>query len=140
MSRRLARQAAMSLLYERDINKEPESDTLQEMKDVLKTEEFIEKHGDYIDGILNGYDSHAQEIDELISENCVGWKIDRLSRVDISILRLAVTELKYMGTPVKVVVNEAVEIAKAYSTEKASSFINGVLASVIRELNNQEQH
>ena len=136
MSRRLARQAVMSLLYERDINKEPGENTLLEMKDILKTDEFIERHGDYIEIILSEYEKNQNRVNDIIEANCVGWTIDRLSRVDISILRLAIVEILYTDTPVKVSVNEAVELAKLYSTEKSSSFINGLLASVIKQTGN----
>lgn len=127
----------MSLIYERDINKEP-GDTLIEMSDVLKTDEFIEKHKDYIDTVISEYEKNAEHVDSVIEKHCVGWKMDRLSKVDVSILRLAIVEILYMDTPVKVVANEAVEIAKAYSTEKSSSFINGLLASVIKQTEKED--
>ncbi len=138
MSRRLARQAVMCLLYERDINKDPFSDTLSEMKDILKTDEFIKQHGQFVTDTLKLYGDNSERIDSLIEKYSIGWKIDRLSRVDISILRMAVTELLFTDTPVKVVVNEALEIAKLYSTDKSSPFINGVLASVVKEKQKNE--
>ena len=134
MSRKLAREAAMSLLFERELNVEPSCETLEGMKDVLQTDSFIEKHGDYIRIITETFHQNGAEIDEIISEFCTTWKIDRLSKVDLSILRLAVIELKYMDTPVKVVINECVEMAKKFSSEKSSVFVHGVLASVVKKL------
>ena len=134
MSRKLAREAAMSLLFERELNEEPSGETLEGMKDVLQTDSFIEKHGDYIRSITEAYQQNLPEIDEIISEFCTTWKIDRLGKVDLSILRLAVIELKYMDTPVKVVINECVEMAKKFSSEKSSVFVHGVLASVVKKL------
>ena len=134
MSRKLAREAAMSLLFERELNEDPSCETLEGMKDVLQTDSFIKKHGDYIRNITEAYQQNLPEIDEIISEFCTTWKIDRLSKVDLSILRLAVIELKYMDTPVKVVINECVEMAKKFSSEKSSVFVHGVLASVVKKL------
>lgn len=124
----------MSLLFERELNNEPCGETLEDMKDILQTDNFIEKHGDYIRTITEAFQEHMPEIDELISEFCTTWKIDRLSRVDLSILRLAVIELNYLDTPVKVVINECVEMAKKYSSEKSSVFVHGVLASIVKKL------
>lgn len=134
MSRKLAREAAMSLLFERELNEEPCSETLEEMKDVLQTESFIERHGDYIHQITEAFELHGVEIDALIAEFCISWKLERLSKVDLSILRLAVIELSYMDTPVKVVINECVEMAKKYSSEKSSVFVHGVLGSIVKKL------
>jgi len=134
MSRKLAREAAMSLLFERELNHEPSCQTLDDMKDILQTDSFIEKHGDYIAQITDAFQQNSEEIDELIAEFCTSWKINRLGKVDLSILRLAVIELKYMDTPVKVVINECVEMAKKFSSEKSSVFVHGVLASVVKKL------
>lgn len=134
MSRRLAREAAMSLLYERELNDEPCGGTLEEMKDVLKTDDFMDKHGDFVNGVIKAYDEHKDDIDALIARHCIGWSFDRIARVDVSVLRLAVAEICYLDTPVKVAVNEAVELTKKYSEDKSAGFVNGALASIIKEL------
>ena len=134
MSRKLAREAAMSLLFERELNQEPNYETLEEMKDILKTDSFIERHSDYITSVIGAFEQHLEEVDEVISEFCTTWKLDRLGKVDLAILRLAVIELSYMDTPVKVVINESVEMAKKYSSERSSVFVHGVLASVVKKL------
>jgi N utilization substance protein B len=73
------------------------------------------------------------EIDELISSRAVNWSIERMSHVDLTILRLGVYELKYdEGVPEKVAINEAVELAKTFGGENSSSFVNGVLARIVQ--------
>ena len=76
--------------------------------------------------------SNIADIDSLISTHAVGWKIKRMSKVTISILRLAVYELKFTDTPPKAVINEAVEIAKEYDDDKAAPFVNGILNKFAR--------
>ena len=86
---------------------------------------------------VNGYRaaaSNLKEIDELIDRYSVRWKTSRLPKVDLAILRLALAEICYLtDIPVSVTINEAVELAKKYSTEKSSKFINGVLGSAARD-------
>ena len=136
MSKRLAREAAMCLLYEREMNGEPgELETLFEKRDILKSDKFTPEQNEYINEIVKKFEENAIYIDSVISKyNKDGWKIDRIGRVDLSILRLALIEIFYMeDMPFKVTANEAVELAKKYSAEKSPSYINGVLASVARD-------
>jgi len=74
------------------------------------------------------------ETDTLISTAAPEWPIDKINKVDLSIMRLAVGELKAGKTPTKVVVDEAVELAKEYGSEKSGSFVNGVLGTIIKEM------
>ena len=84
--------------------------------------------------IANEFKKHHEEVDAQIKEYSIGWDFDRLIKVDKDIMRIAITELMFVEeVPHKVVVDEAVELAKKYSTEDSSSFINGVLAKVIYE-------
>ena len=76
--------------------------------------------------------ARASELDELIAAHAQNWRIDRLSAIDRAILRLAVAELRTMGTPARVVLNEALELAKTFSSEDAVPFINGVLDAVLK--------
>jgi len=89
----------------------------------------------YIDQIMTGVKSHEQEIDELISRYSKDWAIERIARVDLSILRVAIYEMLYRGkdVPTGAAINEAVELAKRYGGEKSYAFINGILGSVARE-------
>ncbi|MEE1029504.1 MAG: transcription antitermination factor NusB, partial [Alphaproteobacteria bacterium] len=73
------------------------------------------------------------EINEIISSNLKGYTINRLNKIDLAIITLAVIELKFINeTPKEIVINEAVELAKKYSTEKSPRFVNGVLADIVK--------
>ena len=88
----------------------------------------------YVIEIAATFKEHATEIDGLIKKFARGWDIDRLVKIDKDILRIAIAELVYIeSAPVKVVVDEALELAKKYSTDDSSSFINGILGKVIDE-------
>lgn len=97
----------------------------------------IEEKGDVKEFVLviaETYRDNKTEIDSLISKFTSGWDIDRLIKMDKDILRIAISELIFIkNQPPKVVINEAIELAKKYSTEDSSSFINGVLAKVVDE-------
>ena len=90
---------------------------------------------DFARSVFNGVEQNKQQIDGLIEENIIGWKKDRLSRVAVSVLRIALFEMLFEeGIPVSVSINEAVDLAKTYGTGDDASFINGVLGSVSRKL------
>ena len=97
----------------------------------------IEEKGDvkeFVLEIAKIYNENKKEIDELISKFTSGWDIERLVKMDKDILRIAICELVYIKTqPPKVIINEAVELAKKYSTDDSSSFVNGILAKVLDE-------
>ena len=103
-------------------------------------EKFVELQADsdITEYFVSGYRAvaeHLAEIDERINHYSVKWKSSRLPKVDLAILRLSMAELFYLSDiPTSVSINEAVELAKKYSTEKSSRFINGVLGSAAREL------
>jgi N utilization substance protein B len=78
--------------------------------------------------------SQAEEVDALLARHSADWRVDRMAAIDRAILRLAIAELRSTGTPPKVVINEALEIAKKFSTEEAVPFINGVLDAIRKEL------
>ncbi|MEA2009152.1 MAG: transcription antitermination factor NusB [Actinomycetota bacterium] len=114
MSKQDAREQALGLLYAVDLGPDSES---------------VEPTG-RAGRLAAGVQEHLSEIDAEIDAHSTGWRITRMPAVDRTILRIAVYELKYTDTPVGVVVSEAVELAKRYSTAKSGSFVNGVLASV----------
>ncbi len=83
---------------------------------------------------LCGIQKNASEIEELIKANLKeNWKIDRISKIDLSILKLAIYEIKYTQIPFKVAINEAVELAKKYGEDASKTFVNGILASIVKE-------
>lgn len=97
--------------------------------------EVNEDVGEYASLVYSGVASKSDELDEIISQYLNNWKINRIPKVNLAILRLAVYEIKYVDdVPNSVAINEAVELAKKYSGADDSSFINGVLGSVVRGL------
>ena len=129
MDRRIARAHAMKLIYEWEMGGDGGEDTRIELLGV----EPGENETEYMNGMYDGVVNNREEIDRQISDHLRGWTIDRLSRVDLAILRLGVYELMLKETAAGIVINEAVEMANQYSTEKAGAFINGVLGSISRE-------
>ena len=89
---------------------------------------------DFAKQIIDEYIAHKEEIINLLQKYIIGYEIDRVYKVDLAILCEAITEICYIKTPYKIVVNEAVELAKKYSTEKSSKFVNGVLSAIIKNL------
>lgn len=95
--------------------------------------ENVEQIGDYAIELFNGVKEHEADLDEIISKYITGWKIKRIPKVNLSILRIAVYEMKYVDdVPDSVAINEAVELCKKYSGKEDSSFVNGVLGSYSR--------
>lgn len=129
MNRTEARAAAMKLIYEWDMGGDGGDDTLSGILEVKPGEEEY----DYMMRVFEGVKANLDALDSRIEKHAVGWRLDRLMKVDLSILRLAAFELTCDDVPDGVVVNEAVELSRAYSTDKAGSFINGVLGSMVRE-------
>ena len=87
---------------------------------------------DYVDEVVEGVKARQAEIDEWIAKFAHGWSLERMNRVDLAILRVAVFEILAGQVPEPVAVNEAVELSKQYSTERSPAFINGVLGSIRR--------
>lgn len=135
MKRRELRAIIMQGLFQTDftgVNLESAIDYL------LLENKLAEKELEFVKKILYGTVANLTAIDEELSEHLIDWTIDRLPRVDRSVLRLAFYELIYEQEPsYKVVINEAVELAKEYSGEESSSYINGVLASYIMKQNSE---
>ena len=95
-------------------------------------ENLKEKDSEYINHKCNEIFAKLPELDEAINEKATGWKTTRMAKVDLSIIRLAVYEMKYEdGIDAKVSINEAVELAKKYGTDDSASFVNGVLAKFL---------
>lgn len=128
MTRREAREQAFILLFERSFSGDPIADILEnagEARDLIGDEFAV--------SLAQGAAEHTEEIDELISAHAHHWSRDRLSRVTLAILRLAIYEMKWLDNiPVSVSVNEAVELAKRYGGDTDAAFINGVLGGLAR--------
>lgn len=129
MTRKMAREEAFILIFEKVFS----DDSIEEILE-LAAEARDLKPDDYIKTVFGGVYENLEEIDGLISENAVGWKIERISKTALAVLRLAIFEMKYMeDIPVSVSINEAVEIAKKYATVEDSSFINGILSTIAKK-------
>lgn len=129
MKRSEAREQAFALTFERTINRDTVSriiDAAGLSKDVI-VDDFAER-------IAEGAEQHEAEIDAQIEKNIRGWKMNRLSKVSLSLLRLAIYEILFEDEiPVSVSINEAVDLAKKYGSAEDAPFINGVLGSVAKE-------
>lgn len=90
---------------------------------------------EYALDIISNVNTNREEVDRIVSESMVKWQIERLAKIDRDILRIAVCEIQYLGTPDRVAINEAVELAKRYSGEEGHKFINGVLRRVNDQIN-----
>lgn len=126
MNRRQAREEAFILIFEKQFN----SADIDEILEIAAEVRDLEPD-EYIKAVFKGVYKNIDQIDTAISENAIGWKIGRISKVSLCILRLAIFEIKFMeDIPVSVSINEAVELAKKYATKEDASFINGILSSV----------
>ena len=128
MDRKIARAHAMKLIYEWEMGGDGGEDTRINLLGVEPTENEV----DYMNRMVSGVISKAEELDKQISAHLRSWSIERITKVDLAILRLAAYELMLGEVPAGVAINEAVELANQYSTDKAGSFINGVLGSLSR--------
>ena len=130
MSRKAAREIAMKMAYEKLFDCEDTYATVQEISGVEG--EPGQEDIDFANGIVDGIAEHSAEIDEAIASASIGWSIQRMPRVDLSILRVAVYELLFdKKAPKKVVINEAVRIATKYGGDDSPKFINGVLGKIV---------
>ena len=134
MKRQKSREKAMELLFSMEISKNSYEETI---------ENFIEDYEmdlntidvEYIKNVVKVVTDNIEAIDEKIIQSLVNWKLDRVSKVNLTILRLAVGEMIFVEDfPGSVAINEAVELTKKYSDEKSCSFVNGVLDKVLKSL------
>ncbi len=130
MTRKQAREEAFILIFEKVFN----DCSIEEILEVATEVRDLEPD-DYIDRVFNGVYDNLEDIDGVISENAVGWKIGRISKTALAILRLAIFEIKFMeDIPPSVSINEAVELCKKYATTEDASFVNGILSTVVKKL------
>ena len=135
MARITARAAVMQMIYEHLAGGEGGEETLQMVYDELRKDGVPgEADRAYISRILDGVLSHVTELDEKISAASVNWSLERIAKVDLTILRLATYEILYEDdVPGSVAINEAVELANRYSEPSSGRFINGVLGTILRD-------
>lgn len=126
--RHRAREAALQVLFQLDVGRLPLEDALAS----VAAPDWLPADWDLVVALATGTRAHLNEIDALIARLAEHWTIDRMAAVDRNILRLALYELQHTSTPVRVIINEAVELAKQYSTEDSGRFVNGLLGTAVR--------
>ncbi|MBO5398407.1 MAG: transcription antitermination factor NusB [Clostridia bacterium] len=134
MQRTAMRELAFKLIYEIEVQK---GESEEHIKIFVENNEITdEKVAQYLTNVVKGLKANEAEIDELISKNLKeNWSLNRISKITLSLLKLAIYEMVYTEVPYKVAINEAVELAKKYADEAAPTFVNGILASVVKEKN-----
>jgi N utilization substance protein B len=126
--RRKARVAALQALYEADVSNH---DPLPVLERLIGEESLNEQQAAFARELVQGFIEHRESIDDVIRQAAPQWPVDQLSAIDRNILRLAIREiLMNNGAPIRVAINEAVELAKSYGSDSSAKFINGVLGSV----------
>ncbi|MBQ4612883.1 MAG: transcription antitermination factor NusB [Clostridia bacterium] len=129
MTRRESREQAFALLFEKMFNDQPVEELAAAATEARETPVSA-----FAMTLAAGAEAHLGELDEKIAAYSVKWRKDRISRVAMSVMRLAVYEMLYEeGIPVSVSINEAVELAKKYGGDEDASFVNGILGSIARE-------
>lgn len=134
MNRKRSREIAMELLFGMTLSKNTLEETIETfVEDFEMNLNTIDL--EYIKEILSKVEKNKEVIDRMIEESLTNWKLDRISKVNLSILRLAIGEMIYIeDVPEKVAINEAIELTKKYSDEKSVSFVNGVLDKAFKSL------
>lgn len=135
MTRTQTRQLAFELLYSLEIQKVTKEEQEEQINLFLEgQQESDEKVKEYILDIVKGITENEEEIQKLISKNLKEkWELSRISKINLTILKLAIYEMNYNKLPYKIVVNEAVELAKKYGEDTSSAFVNGILANIIKQ-------
>ena len=134
MNRSAIRENAFKLIYSLEIQK---TENLEEQIDLFFESNNIEDEQakKYIKDVIFGINENLEEILKDIEQNLKeDWKLNRISKMDVSILKLAIYEIKYNEIPYKVAINEAVELAKKYGEDKSKNFVNGILASIVKDM------
>ncbi|QKY69296.1 transcription antitermination factor NusB [Lentibacillus sp. CBA3610] len=125
MNRHAAREKAMQILFQLDMNDKHPEEAIEEQLESLEVDSYLQS-------LVEGVAEYKSRIDNTIAEHLENWTIDRIASVEKTVLRIAVFELNYReDIPVNVSINEAVELAGLYGDEKSGKFVNGVLSKII---------
>ncbi len=131
--RRFSRELALKFLYQLEFNEADFKDQMDSFEDRLSCQEEVK---DFMQELVSKVVDHIKEIDLTLQKYSEHWTLERMTVIDRNILRLGVCELMHSQTiPPKVVINEAVEIAKKYGSEESPDFINGILDKIFKEMN-----
>ena len=130
-SRRRSRQRALQILFAWDARRQPVEETIDSYYDGLFSEEKPERDP-FVADLVRGTVEHVAALDDRIAKHAEHWRVERMPAVDRNILRLAVYEMTFGGTPAAVTIDEALELARKYSGEESVQFVNGVLDAIHR--------
>jgi len=135
MNRSAIRELAFKLIYSLEIQKEENKE--EQIKLFLECNGVESKQAEeYLKSTIEGINKNIEPIISLIQSNLkADWKIERISKIDLSLLKLAIYEIKYTDIPYKVAINEVVELSKKYGEDTSKNFVNGVLASIVKDMN-----
>lgn len=132
MQRSVMREFAFKLVYGLEVQKENTEEQIELFIEDNEITNEIAK--EYLKDIVNGLKTNNEEIENLISRNLKeNWSINRVSKINVSLIKIAIYEMLYKDVPYKVAINEVVELAKKYADDSAPVFINGILASIVKE-------
>ncbi len=132
-ARRKARELALQMLYQRDLSGNPTDMILSTFEDLQKSKPNTRE---LATRIFNGTIEHLPEIDAMIVQQADNWRIERMAVVDRNIIRMSIYEFMHENdTPKLVIIDEAIEIAKKFGTQKSSQFINGILDGILKRYN-----
>jgi N utilization substance protein B len=135
-SRHRSRQRALQVLFLWDQRRQPVEEAIDSFYATLSSEEEDPERtpaDEFMESLVRGTSDHAEEIDRRIAGKSEHWRLERMPAVDRNILRLAVFEMREVGTPAPVVIDEALELARQFAGDESVSFINGVLDAVHRD-------
>ncbi len=134
MQRSAMRELAFKLVYEMEMQRE---NTIEQFELFIENNEITdEKVIEYLRDIKQGIETNKTELEQLIENNLKdNWNLNRISKINLSLIKIAIYEMVYKNIPYKVAINEVVELAKRYADDSAPMFINGILASVVKEKN-----
>ncbi len=131
-ARKLALTSIFSWLFS-----EPDTEKCLELSKTLLESNNVEVDVDLTNEIIRGVQTNKKEIDSLISKNAPDWPLEKIAKVDLVIMRIAIYEIVYgKSVPEKVAIDEAVELAKEFGNDTSSKFVNGVLGSIVAETEN----
>lgn len=131
------RELAFCYIYSQEIQGQNSKAQVKLFLDCTEVEDGRAR--EYVKEIAGGIKENNEEITNMIASNLkAGWTVDRISTVDLSLLKLAIYEIKYKQVPFKIIINEVVNMAKKYGEDTSASFINGVLAKIVADTDSEQ--
>ncbi|MDQ4122324.1 MAG: transcription antitermination factor NusB [Acidobacteriota bacterium] len=139
-ARRKARESALQMLFAIDVSDMPVEALVRAYWSHLNDAELDDSNREFASNLVRGTRAKLKAIDEKIASRAENWRISRMAVVDRNVLRLAVYEFLYEKTPRTVIINEALEVARRFSTYEATQFINGILDAIKHDLEKQDSN